>query len=212
MVTCSNVVCFPLCKQLFQVSSANEWKTICVKSMFAESDEEVLVKCSTWTADSKSIICAARNAVLVRVSDRAHLFHRVSMRGNIIFCVCQMCDIEDLGANQSCFTRLSCADKNLHHRVHLVLPDLVVISLKETGKRGCLSEGPSLSKGTERVFRACVLVINVRSPSSPELSEISLSCPVISQSVSSTFSFVHILGNNPNTADMSEHVSLPLKK
>uniref|UniRef100_UPI0037E716A8 apoptotic protease-activating factor 1 n=1 Tax=Semicossyphus pulcher TaxID=241346 RepID=UPI0037E716A8 len=51
--------------KLFQVSSANEWKTINVRDMFAESDEEVLVKCSTWTADGKRIICAARNAALV---------------------------------------------------------------------------------------------------------------------------------------------------
>ncbi|XP_026218366.1 apoptotic protease-activating factor 1 [Anabas testudineus] len=51
--------------KLFEVSSANEWKTINVRSMFAENDEEVLVKCSTWTTDSKRIICAARNAVLV---------------------------------------------------------------------------------------------------------------------------------------------------
>nr|XP_020509314.1 apoptotic protease-activating factor 1 [Labrus bergylta] len=50
----------------FPVSSANEWKTINVRDMFAESDEgEVLVKCSTWTADGKRIICAARNAALV---------------------------------------------------------------------------------------------------------------------------------------------------
>uniref|UniRef100_A0A673AZM4 CARD domain-containing protein n=1 Tax=Sphaeramia orbicularis TaxID=375764 RepID=A0A673AZM4_9TELE len=49
--------------KLFQVSSANEWKTINVREMFTESDEEVLVKCSTWTADGKRIICAARNDV-----------------------------------------------------------------------------------------------------------------------------------------------------
>uniref|UniRef100_A0A8D0D3V0 Apoptotic peptidase activating factor 1 n=1 Tax=Sander lucioperca TaxID=283035 RepID=A0A8D0D3V0_SANLU len=51
--------------KLFQMSSANEWKTINVRNMFAESDEEVLVKCSTWTADGKHIICAARNAALL---------------------------------------------------------------------------------------------------------------------------------------------------
>lgn len=127
------------------------------------------------------------------------------MRGKIFFC--KICDREDengLAVNLSCCTRLCCADKNLHHRVHLVLPDLVAISLKETGKRGCLSESQSLSKDPERVFRACVLVINVCSPSSPELSKISLSCPVISQFVSSTFSFVQILGNNSNTAEISE--------
>ncbi|XP_069020980.1 apoptotic protease-activating factor 1 isoform X3 [Embiotoca jacksoni] len=52
--------------KLFQVSSANEWKTIDVRSIFTDSDDDdVLIKCSTWTADGKRIICAARNAVLV---------------------------------------------------------------------------------------------------------------------------------------------------
>lgn len=55
------------CMQLFQVSSANEWKTINVRDMLVEGDEEVLVRCSTWTADGKRIICAARNAALVRI-------------------------------------------------------------------------------------------------------------------------------------------------
>lgn len=37
-----------------------------MRDAFAEeSDEEVLVKCSTWTADGKRIVCAARNAALV---------------------------------------------------------------------------------------------------------------------------------------------------
>ena len=57
-------LCVPM--QLFDASSANEWKTIDVKSMFTDNDEEVFVKCSTWTADGKRIICAARNAALVR--------------------------------------------------------------------------------------------------------------------------------------------------
>uniref|UniRef100_A0AAQ5YQT0 Apoptotic protease-activating factor 1 n=1 Tax=Amphiprion ocellaris TaxID=80972 RepID=A0AAQ5YQT0_AMPOC len=51
--------------KLFQVSSANEWKTINVRDLVAENDEEVLVKCSTWTGDGKLVICAVRNAVLV---------------------------------------------------------------------------------------------------------------------------------------------------
>ncbi|CAL9682899.1 unnamed protein product [Knipowitschia caucasica] len=50
--------------KLFQASSANEWKAINVKDMF-DGEEEVLVKCSTWTADGKQIACAARHAVLV---------------------------------------------------------------------------------------------------------------------------------------------------
>lgn len=53
--------------QLFQVSSANEWKTINVSERLAENDEEVLVKCSTWTVDGKQLICAARHAVLVSI-------------------------------------------------------------------------------------------------------------------------------------------------
>lgn len=53
--------------QLFQVSSANEWKTINVRERLTENDEEVLVKCSTWTANGKQLICAARNAVLVSI-------------------------------------------------------------------------------------------------------------------------------------------------
>ncbi|XP_048010343.1 apoptotic protease-activating factor 1 isoform X2 [Megalobrama amblycephala] len=53
--------------KLFEVSSANEWKSIDVNSFFPESDDEIkaIVKCSTWSADSSRIICAARNAVFV---------------------------------------------------------------------------------------------------------------------------------------------------
>ncbi|KAK7149612.1 hypothetical protein R3I94_009053 [Phoxinus phoxinus] len=53
--------------KLFEVSSANEWKSIDVNSFFPESDDEVkaIVKCSTWSADGSRIICAARNAVFV---------------------------------------------------------------------------------------------------------------------------------------------------
>uniref|UniRef100_A0A669CA30 Apoptotic protease-activating factor 1 n=1 Tax=Oreochromis niloticus TaxID=8128 RepID=A0A669CA30_ORENI len=51
--------------KVFEVSSANEWKTIYVSDIFTDNKEDVFVKCSTWTADGKRIICAARNAVLV---------------------------------------------------------------------------------------------------------------------------------------------------
>uniref|UniRef100_A0A9J8B8Z8 Apoptotic protease-activating factor 1 n=1 Tax=Cyprinus carpio carpio TaxID=630221 RepID=A0A9J8B8Z8_CYPCA len=53
--------------KLFEVSSANEWKSIDVNSYFPESDDEIkaIVKCSTWSADGSRIICAARNAVFV---------------------------------------------------------------------------------------------------------------------------------------------------
>lgn len=68
------LTCSPL-TQLFLVSSANEWKTIDVRNTFTESDEEVLVKCSTWTADGKRIICAARNAVLVSILESEHMVY-----------------------------------------------------------------------------------------------------------------------------------------
>lgn len=57
-----------LCSQLFQVASANEWKSINVRSLMMEGEEDVPIKCSTWTADGKHIICGARNAVLVSMS------------------------------------------------------------------------------------------------------------------------------------------------
>uniref|UniRef100_A0AAX7UQ61 CARD domain-containing protein n=1 Tax=Astatotilapia calliptera TaxID=8154 RepID=A0AAX7UQ61_ASTCA len=51
--------------KVFEVSSTNEWKTINVSDMFTDNKEDVFVKCSTWTADGKRVICAARNAVLL---------------------------------------------------------------------------------------------------------------------------------------------------
>ncbi|KAG9345687.1 hypothetical protein JZ751_008831, partial [Albula glossodonta] len=53
--------------RLWEVSSANEWKCINIQEFFPEQKEEtdVIVKCSTWSADGKRIICAAKNAVFV---------------------------------------------------------------------------------------------------------------------------------------------------
>lgn len=53
--------------QLFHVAAANEWKSIDVRSLLTEGDEDIPVKCSTWAADGKRIICGARNAVLVSI-------------------------------------------------------------------------------------------------------------------------------------------------
>ncbi|XP_061108853.1 apoptotic protease-activating factor 1 [Conger conger] len=50
--------------KLWEVSSANEWKSIDVLSFFPDL-REVMVKCSAWSADGKRIICAAKNAVFV---------------------------------------------------------------------------------------------------------------------------------------------------
>ncbi|XP_046715891.1 apoptotic protease-activating factor 1 isoform X1 [Silurus meridionalis] len=52
--------------KLFEVTSANEWKSIDITSLFPESDEgSVCVKCSTWSADGQRIIGAAKNTVFV---------------------------------------------------------------------------------------------------------------------------------------------------
>uniref|UniRef100_A0A4W5JY92 Uncharacterized protein n=1 Tax=Hucho hucho TaxID=62062 RepID=A0A4W5JY92_9TELE len=53
--------------KLWEVSSANEWKSIDMADVFPEQrgQTEVIVKCSTWSADGRTIICAARNAVFV---------------------------------------------------------------------------------------------------------------------------------------------------
>uniref|UniRef100_A0A8K9UEA4 Apoptotic protease-activating factor 1 n=1 Tax=Oncorhynchus mykiss TaxID=8022 RepID=A0A8K9UEA4_ONCMY len=60
--------------KLWEVSSANEWKSIDVADMFSEQREqtEVMVKCSTWSAGGRTIICAARNAVFVSVEEYTH--------------------------------------------------------------------------------------------------------------------------------------------
>lgn len=70
-----------LCSQLFQVASANEWKTINVRSLLTEGEEDVPVKCSTWSADGKHIICGARNAVLVSIYLRGGTTHELVVGG-----------------------------------------------------------------------------------------------------------------------------------
>ncbi|XP_066525491.1 apoptotic protease-activating factor 1 isoform X2 [Hoplias malabaricus] len=53
--------------KLFEVQSANEWKSIDINSFFPENDDEtsVIVKCSTWSGDGKRIFCAVKNAVFM---------------------------------------------------------------------------------------------------------------------------------------------------
>ncbi|XP_037616497.1 apoptotic protease-activating factor 1 isoform X2 [Sebastes umbrosus] len=82
--------------KLFQVSSANEWKTINVRDMFTESDEEVLVKCSTWTADGKRIICAARNAALVFDVETSDMLLEIRTNRLSIVQYCHACPTSNL--------------------------------------------------------------------------------------------------------------------
>uniref|UniRef100_A0A8C7ZIJ2 Apoptotic peptidase activating factor 1 n=1 Tax=Oryzias sinensis TaxID=183150 RepID=A0A8C7ZIJ2_9TELE len=53
--------------KLFETTSGNIWKSIDVRGMFKDpdNDDEVAVRCSSWTADGKRILCAARNAALL---------------------------------------------------------------------------------------------------------------------------------------------------
>ena len=58
--------------QLWEVSSANEWKSIDVQGLFPEQSDgeqaEVTVKCSSWSANGERVICAAKNTVFVSPS------------------------------------------------------------------------------------------------------------------------------------------------
>ncbi|XP_074554681.1 apoptotic protease-activating factor 1 isoform X2 [Halichoeres trimaculatus] len=82
--------------KLFQVSSANEWKTINVRDMLVESDEEVLVKCSTWTADGKRIICAAKNAALVFDVETSDLLFEIRTNRLSMVQYCHACPTSNL--------------------------------------------------------------------------------------------------------------------
>ncbi|XP_036977982.1 apoptotic protease-activating factor 1 isoform X1 [Acanthopagrus latus] len=82
--------------KLFEVSSANEWKTIDVRDVFAEGDEEVLVKCSTWTADCKRIICAARNAALVFDVETSGMLLEIRTNRLSMVQFCQACPTSNL--------------------------------------------------------------------------------------------------------------------
>lgn len=81
--------------KLFDVSSANEWKTLNLKELF-EGDEEVLVKCSTWTADGKQIACAARNAVWVFNVETADMLFEIRTNRQSLVQFCQACPTSNL--------------------------------------------------------------------------------------------------------------------
>uniref|UniRef100_H3D0A2 Apoptotic protease-activating factor 1 n=1 Tax=Tetraodon nigroviridis TaxID=99883 RepID=H3D0A2_TETNG len=82
--------------KLFQVSHANEWKTINVRKRLTENDEEVLVKCSTWTADGKQLICAARNAVLVFDVETSDLLSEIKTSRLSTVQYCHACPTNNL--------------------------------------------------------------------------------------------------------------------
>ncbi|KAK7886125.1 hypothetical protein WMY93_025746 [Mugilogobius chulae] len=81
--------------KLFEVSSANERKTLNVKALF-DGDEEVLVKCSTWTSDGKRIACAAKNAVWVFDVETADMLFEIRTNRLSMVQFCQACPTSNL--------------------------------------------------------------------------------------------------------------------
>jgi hypothetical protein len=74
----SKAILFFVFKQLWDVRSANERKSINVKRFFLSSEDppedvEVIVKCCSWSADGDKIIVAAKNKVLVSPAKSCHL-------------------------------------------------------------------------------------------------------------------------------------------
>lgn len=82
--------------KLFQVSSANEWKTINVSNEFGENGEDVVVKCSSWTADGKKLVCAARNAALVFDVDSSELLLEIRTSRLSSVQHCEVCPTSNL--------------------------------------------------------------------------------------------------------------------
>ncbi|XP_046873677.1 apoptotic protease-activating factor 1 isoform X1 [Hypomesus transpacificus] len=78
--------------KLWEVSSANEWKSIDVQGLFPEQSDgeqaEVVVKCSSWSANGERIICAAKNTVFVfEVQTAAMLLEiRASRLSTVQYC------------------------------------------------------------------------------------------------------------------------------
>ncbi|XP_075886199.1 apoptotic protease-activating factor 1 isoform X2 [Nelusetta ayraudi] len=82
--------------KLFQVASANEWKSIDVRSLLTEGDEDVPVKCSTWTGDGKHIICGGRNAVLVFDVETSDMLFEIRTNRLSTVQYCQACPTSNL--------------------------------------------------------------------------------------------------------------------
>ncbi|XP_048886829.1 apoptotic protease-activating factor 1 isoform X1 [Brienomyrus brachyistius] len=76
--------------KLWDVSSANEWKSIDIKEFLGDQDEELetIVKCSSWSADSKHLFCAAKNAVFMFSVETGELLSeiRTSRLSTVQFC------------------------------------------------------------------------------------------------------------------------------
>ncbi|XP_057711417.1 apoptotic protease-activating factor 1 [Corythoichthys intestinalis] len=82
--------------KLFDVSSTNEWKSINVWEWCADAGEEVPVKCSTWTGDSKRLVCAVRSAVLVMDVETAQMLSEIRTGRLSMVQYCHACPTSNL--------------------------------------------------------------------------------------------------------------------
>ncbi|XP_077401140.1 apoptotic protease-activating factor 1 [Vanacampus margaritifer] len=82
--------------KLFEVSSANEWKTINVREWCADAGEEVPVKCSTWTGDCKRLVCAVRSAVLVMDVETVQMLFEIRTGRLSMVQYCHACPTSNL--------------------------------------------------------------------------------------------------------------------
>ncbi|XP_061524069.1 apoptotic protease-activating factor 1 isoform X2 [Phycodurus eques] len=82
--------------KLFEVSSANEWKTINVWEWCADAGEEVPVKCSTWTGDGKRVVCAVRSAVLVMDVETSQMLFEIRTGRLSMVQYCHVCPASNL--------------------------------------------------------------------------------------------------------------------
>ncbi|XP_061662396.1 apoptotic protease-activating factor 1 [Syngnathoides biaculeatus] len=82
--------------KLFEVSSANEWKTINVREWCADAGEEVPVRCSTWTGDGKRVVCAVRSAVLVMDVETSRMLFEIRTGRLSMVQFCHVCPTSNL--------------------------------------------------------------------------------------------------------------------
>lgn len=86
--------CFFSNLKLWDVKSANLWKTINVKQFFLNSEEpqedmEVIVKCCSWSADGARIMVAAKNKIFVSISKNQSSSNLKKVRTFTKFCILQ---------------------------------------------------------------------------------------------------------------------------
>uniref|UniRef100_A0A8C8VR31 Apoptotic protease-activating factor 1 n=1 Tax=Pelusios castaneus TaxID=367368 RepID=A0A8C8VR31_9SAUR len=89
--------------KLWEVCSANEWKTIDIKDFFRNADEhqddaEVLVKCCSWLANCATILVAVKNRLLLLDVITSELLAEVPINHHSTIQYCDFCPANQLVA------------------------------------------------------------------------------------------------------------------